>query len=234
MIDPGDVAVVIPAQNEASSIGLVLAAIPPAYARRVVVVDNGSTDATAQVAREGGATVISEPVPGYGRACLAGLRALASDPPRAVVFLDGDYSDHPEETPRVAGPVLAGQADLVIGSRVRGEREPGALTPQARFGNLLAVFLLRVLYGARFSDLGPFRAVSWQALQRLDMQDLDFGWTVEMQIKAAQRGLRCLEVPVSYRRRTGKSKISGTLRGSLAAGQKILWWIFKEARTRRA
>jgi glycosyltransferase involved in cell wall biosynthesis len=234
------VAVIIPALNEAASLGRVLADIPAAYRERVVVVDNGSTDDTAAVARAGGARVVPEPRRGYGAACLRGLAELsgtgepggsgaAVNPPAVVVFLDADYSDAPEEMGRVAEPVVLGEADLVVGSRVLGRREPGALAPQARFGNALATALIRVLFGTRFTDLGPFRAVSWDALERLRMADRDFGWTVEMQVRAAKLGLRCREVPVSYRRRIGTSKITGTVRGTLAAGWKILWVIFREA-----
>jgi len=220
---------VIPALNEEGSVGKVLAAIPEPYRRRVILADNGSSDRTREVAAAAGATVVSEPRRGYGAACLRGLAELAKDPPRLVVFLDADYSDHPEEMPAVAGPILEGRADLVIGSRVIGEREAGALTPQARFGNALATCLIRTIYGRRFTDLGPFRAVSWEALTRMRMADRDFGWTVEMQIKAAKLGLRSVEVPVSYRKRIGKSKVSGTVSGTLRAGHKILWLIFREA-----
>lgn len=229
MTAAGEAAVVIPAVDEERSIGRVIEAIPPEFRRRVVVADNGSADATAEVARRAGAVVVHEAQRGYGAACLRGLAALAADPPRVVVFLDGDLSDHPEEMPAVAGPVLAGEADLVIGSRVLGRRERGALTPQARFGNALATRLMRWIYGVRFTDLGPFRAVSWEALRRMEMADRDFGWTVEMQIKAAKLGLRCREVPVSYRKRIGRSKVSGTLAGSFLAGRKILWLIAREA-----
>lgn len=225
----GRVAVVIPALDEERSLGRVLADIPPPFRDRVLVVDNGSRDRTPEVARAGGATVVREPRRGYGAACLRGLAALAADPPHAVVFLDADYSDSPEEMDRVVGPVLRGEADLVVGSRVRGVRERGALAPQARFGNALATFLIRVLFGVRFTDLGPFRAVGWDALRDLGMRDRDYGWTVEMQVKAAKRGLRCLEVPVSYRKRIGRSKITGTVEGVVRAGTKILWTIFREA-----
>lgn len=221
--------VIIPAFDESASIALVLQAIPQGWVREVLVVDNGSTDDTACVAARCGATVIGEPRRGYGSACLAGIEELKrrSQPPEAVVFLDGDYSDHPEQLPEIVGPVLDGRADLVIGSRVLGRREPGALLPQARFGNWLASRLIRLLYGLRVSDLGPFRAVRWTTLLELDMADRDFGWTAEMQVKAARRGVRYLEVPASYRRRVGVSKITGTLSGTLRAGWKILYTVFR-------
>lgn len=219
-------AVIIPALNEAAAIGRVLAAIPE-WVDEVLVVDNGSTDATATVARKQGARVIWEPQRGYGAACLAGINALTT--PDIVVFLDGDYSDHPEEMDRLVDPLVRNNADLVIGSRVMGQRQPGALTPQARFGNWLACLLIRLIWQVRYSDLGPFRAIGFPALQLLNMQDRDYGWTVEMQIKAAARRLRILEVPVSYRPRVGQSKISGTLRGVLGAGTKILATIGREA-----
>ncbi len=221
--------VVIPALDEAGSIGRVIAAIPRDSLRRVVVVDNGSRDGTADVAARAGAQVIHEPARGYGSACLAGLAHLAADPPEVVVFLDADFSDHPEELPALVAPILAGGADLVIGSRVLGEAERGALAPQARYGNQLACALLRALYGQRYTDLGPFRAIRWSALESLDMRDRNFGWTVEMQLKAARAGLSIAEVPVRYRRRIGVSKITGTVRGTLGAGAKILWTIFRYA-----
>jgi glycosyltransferase involved in cell wall biosynthesis len=238
---------VIPARDEEASLPLVLADLarlrapaepggaPPApWLRRVVVADNGSRDGTARVAREGGAVVVEAPRAGYGSACLAGLAWLrAHDPPEVVAFLDADYSDHPEELPRVVAPLLAGKADLVIGSRVLGAREPGALLPQARAGNLVACLLIRLLYGHRFTDLGPFRAARWEALERLRMADPDFGWTAEMQVKALRHGLRVAEAPVSYRRRVGVSKITGTVRGTVLAGTKILWTVLRHA-VRRA
>jgi glycosyltransferase involved in cell wall biosynthesis len=199
--------------------------------REVVVVDNGSSDRTPEVARDAGATVIRESRKGYGSACLAGLAHLETRrrPPDVVVFLDADYSDHPDELPLLLEPIRDEQADLVIGSRTLGRREPGALLPQARFGNALAGWLVRLLYGVRFTDLGPFRAVRWRALDRLGMEDRDFGWTVEMQVKAARLGMTIREVPVSYRRRIGRSKISGTLAGSVRAGWKILYTIARHA-----
>jgi len=217
--------VVIPALNEEASLPLVLADLPRTV-RRVVVADNGSVDGTARVAREGGAEVAAAPRRGYGSACLAGLDHLRrTGPPDIVVFVDADYSDHPDELPSLVAPILAGEADLVIGSRVLGNRERGALLPQARAGNLVACLLIRLFYGHRFTDLGPFRAIRWDALERLEMADPNFGWTAEMQVKAVRRGLRCTEVPVSYRRRTGVSKITGTVSGTVRAGYKILWTV---------
>ncbi len=214
--------VVIPALNEERALPLVIRDVPRPPVRRVVVADNGSTDGTAEVARTAGAEVVREPEKGYGAACLRALAHLAADPPDVVVFLDGDRSDHPEELPRLLAPLRAG-ADLVIGSRTRGRRARGSLTPQQVAGNAVACVALRLLYGARYTDLGPFRAIRWEALQGLAMRDRNWGWTVEMQIKAAQQGLRYAEVPVSYRERIGESKVSGTVRGTLGASWKILW-----------
>ena len=221
------VSLVIPALNEERSLPLVLAALPPGLLAEVVVVDNGSTDATARVAREAGARVVSEPRRGFGRACLTGIAAL--ERPDVVAFIDADFSDHPEELPSVLAPILEGRADLVVGSRTTGRREAGALLPQAVFGNWLATTLVRWFWGVRFTDLGPFRAIAAPALRDLGMRDPDFGWTIEMQVKAAKRGLRCVEVPVSYRRRVGRSKITGTLSGTVRASIKILGTIFREA-----
>jgi glycosyltransferase involved in cell wall biosynthesis len=219
--------VVIPALNEEASIALVLADLPP-IVRLTVVVDNASTDATAAVAQAAGARVVVESRRGYGSACLAGIAALhGGDPPDILVFLDADYSDHPDELPALIEPILDGRADLVIGSRVLGAREPGALLPQARFGNWLASRLIRLFYGLKVSDLGPFRAIRWPTLMRLGMVDRDFGWTAEMQVKAARERCRYFEVPVSYRKRVGVSKITGTIGGSIRAGWKILYTIFR-------
>ena len=220
--------VVIPAFNEEQSLPRVLADLPRSLVRRVVVVDNNSSDATEKVAGEGGAMVVFEGVPGYGSACLAGLEHLRlNDPPDIVVFVDADYSDHPDELPRLVTPILEDRADLVIGSRILGQRERRALLPQARAGNAVACTLIRLLYRHRYTDLGPFRAVRWHLLEQLSMSDPDFGWTAEMQVKALRHGLRVVEVPVSYRRRIGGSKITGTLRGTILAGYKILWTVFR-------
>ncbi len=223
--------VVIPALNEEASLPQVLAALPHPPVRRAVVADNGSTDATARVAREGGALVVEATRRGYGSACLVGLAYLrAHDPPDIVVFIDADFSDHPEELPLVVAPILADSADVVIGSRVLGRRERGALLPQARAGNLVACLLIRLLYRHRYTDLGPFRAIRWDALERIGMSDPNFGWTAELQVKALRAGLRVVEVPVSYRKRVGVSKITGTIRGTLAAGYKILWTVLRYSR----
>jgi len=223
--------VVIPALNEEAALPRVLAEIPD-FVRRVVVADNGSTDRTAEVARAAGATVVSEPERGYGAACLRALAVLKADPPQVVVFLDGDHSDHPAEMSALVEPIARDEADLVIGSRVLGKLEPGALTPQQRAGNFIASRMLRLLYGVRYTDLGPFRAIRYVSLQQLGMSDRDYGWTVEMQIKAAVARLRHTEVPVSYRKRIGESKISGTLRGTLGASSKIISVLLRHVRPR--
>ncbi|MEK7316623.1 MAG: glycosyltransferase family 2 protein [Candidatus Eisenbacteria bacterium] len=219
---PSRVAAVIPALNEEASIGLVLMDLPRSLVERVVVCDNGSTDGTARVARSGGAMVVEEPRRGYGAACLRALAALEADPPAIVLFLDADRSDDGAEAASLLAPILEGRADFVIGSRALGDAEPGSLTPAQRFGNRLAAALLRRFYGVWATDLGPFRAIRWEVLRSLGMSDRDFGWTIEMQVKAARRGVRTVEVPVRYRRRIGRSKISGTIRGTFLAGSKIL------------
>lgn len=217
---------IIPAFNEEKAIGLVLAALP-AWVDCVVVADNGSTDRTGIVAQTFGATVVRVDERGYGAACLGGLGVL----PRVdvIVFLDGDFSDYPEQMHMLVDPIVAGRANMVIGSRVKGEAERGALTPQQRFGNWLATKLIWWIWSVSYTDLGPFRAIDSDALQRLGMTDRTFGWTVEMQIKAAQHGLAVMERPVRYRRRIGVSKISGTLQGTVSAGVRILTWILREA-----
>ena len=225
------ISVIIPAHNEAKAIGLVLAEIPAGLVREVVVVDNNSTDNTSAAARAAGATVLHEARPGYGYACLTGMTYVFGQPqseqPDIVVFLDGDHSDFPEQMPELLAPLLAGAADMVIGSRALGEREKGSLLPQQRFGNWLAARLLRLRYGGTVTDLGPFRAILAPALLALHMEDKTYGWTVEMQVKAARQGLRTVEVPVRYRKRIGTSKVSGTVRGTIGAGYKILWTIFR-------
>ncbi len=220
--------VIIPVYNEEESLPLVLRDLPSVG--RVIVVDNGSTDRSGEFARRLGTAVVCEPRRGYGSACLAGISAvqsgaLSAEAPEVVVFLDGDFSDHPDQLPELVEPILAGEVDFVVGSRMRGDREPGAMLPQALFGNRLACFLMWLFWGARFTDLGPFRAISWDALQRLGMSDQNFGWTVEMQIKATVAKLRTREIPVRYRRRIGTSKISGTISGTFKAGYKILYTI---------
>ena len=235
--------VVIPALDEEQALPRVLAEIPrapfetPAHdgaaltaqVRRVVVADNGSRDRTAAVARAAGADVVSEPRRGYGAACLRALALLRDDPPDVVVFIDGDYSDHPAELPLLLAPIARDEAELVIGSRTAGRRQAGSLTPQQRVGNAIACRALWHLYRVRYTDLGPFRAIRWSTLQQLGMADQDYGWTVEMQVKAARRGVRHAEVPVSYRRRIGESKVSGTIRGTLGASRKILWLLARHA-----
>ena len=220
--------VIIPAFNEARSIGQVIGDIPE-HVEEVVVVNNASTDETEHNARAAGATVLREARQGYGWACLRGIEYAKTQQPEIVVFLDGDYSDHPNEMDRLLAPILADEADFVVGSRMTGDREPGALLPQALWGNRLACGLMRLIWRARFTDLGPFRAIRFPALLALDMRDTTYGWTVEMQIKAVRAGLRCAEVPVSYRRRIGVSKITGTVSGTVKASAKILWTIGRYA-----
>lgn len=241
--------VIIPARNEQLSIGLVLADLPKVA--KVIVVNNGSNDATALVACNGGANVVDEEIAGYGRACRSGLYALlrmirqcrreARDNDSSevgsdsvlnveyVVFLDADYSDHPELLAKLVEPIHCGRADFVLGSRLLGDREPGAMPIQSILGNKLACFLMRVIWRGRYTDLGPFRAIRYESLKKLQMKDTNFGWTIEMQIKAMQHGLRTIEVPVPYRRRIGASKISGTVLGTFRAGYKILYTIGKYA-----
>ena len=224
-----EVAAVIPALNEEAALPLVLNAIPRALVGRVVVADNGSTDRTIEVALEHGAEVVHEAERGYGAACLKALAHLSAAPPAIVVFLDGDYSDHPEEIHLLVEPIVSRDAEMVIGSRTLGRRERGALSLQQRVGNAIACGALRLLYRARYTDLGPFRAIRWDTLEALGMEDRNYGWTVEMQIKASRRGVSHREVPVSYRRRIGASKVSGTIRGSIGAGAKILWLLGRYA-----
>jgi glycosyltransferase involved in cell wall biosynthesis len=217
---------IIPALNEEPAIGLTLERVPRALYREIIVADNGSRDRTAEIARHSGATVVTEPERGYGSAC---LRALANLPSEAeiIVFMDADSSDNPSEAGLLLEPILQGRADFVLGSRTLGKAEKGSLQPHQRFGNELATFLIRLLFGHRYTDLGPFRAIRLDALQKLHMQDRNYGWTIEMQIKAVQHRLRIEEIPVSYRNRIGVSKVSGNLKASVLAGMKILWTVFR-------
>ena len=221
--------VVIPVYNEEDSIGLVLDDIPSDLVRDVIVCNNGSRDRTAEVAAAKGATVVTEPRKGYGSACLKGLEhiRLKDIRPDIVVFIDGDYSDYPEEMSALIKPIIHEEADLVIGSRATGEMEKGSMTPQQVFGNWLETNLIRLFFGYTFTDLGPFRAIKYRSLCEIDMKDRDFGWTVEMQVKAAKLKMKTREIPVRYRRRVGVSKVSGTVKGTILAGHKILWTIFK-------
>ena len=220
------IAVIIPAFNEARSIGQVVAALPKKV-DQIIVADNASTDATAKIAREHGAVVVHEKRKGYGYACLKGMAFLEDDPPEIVVFLDGDYSDYPEDLETLVDPILKEAVVFSLGARDKKLRERGALTPQQVFGNGLACFLMRWLYKSRFTDLGPFRAIRWETLQSLEMQDKTYGWTVEMQLKILRRKLPYIEIPVRYRKRIGVSKVSGTVKGTLMAGYKIITWIGK-------
>lgn len=221
--------VIIPVLNEERSIGKVLEAIPAHLQATVIVADNGSRDNTKEIALKHKAIVTEEPERGYGATCLRALQEAKRHNPDIVVFLDGDYSDYPEEMPILLQPILEQGYDMVIGSRITGIHQKGALLPQAVFGNWLSTWLIRLLWNYQFTDLGPFRAVTWQALQHMQMQDRNFGWTVEMQIRAAQLKLRSCEVPVSYRKRIGTSKVTGTIRGSVMAGIIILRTIGKHA-----
>ena len=203
--------------------------IPKHLIREIIVCNNNSTDRTAEVATQAGATVVFQPLKGYGNACLKGMEYIARKvtPPDIVVFIDGDYSDHPEELSLLIAPITEGVADMVIGSRALGAREAGSMTPQQVFGNWLATYLIRLFFKYTFTDLGPFRAIRYDKLLEINMIDKNFGWTVEMQVKAAKKKLRCTEIPVTYRRRIGVSKVSGTVKGTVLAGYKIILTIFK-------
>ena len=223
--------VIIPAYNEEHSVAKVIAAIDKDLIREVVVVDNNSKDATAKNAQQAGAVVLKETKQGYGAACLKGMAylKLKSTQPQVVVFIDADYSDYPEEMQQLIDPIVNDDVDLVIGSRATGNRENGSMAPQQIFGNWLATRLIKIIYGVQFTDLGPFRAMKWNKLLSLNMEDQTYGWTVEMQLKAAKQKMKCTEVPVNYRRRIGVSKISGTVKGTILAGYKIIHTIFKYA-----
>ena len=220
--------VIIPAFNESQSIGEVLSDIDKSLVRNIYVVDNNSSDDTAQKALQNGAIVLKEPVSGYGKACLKGLLTInnVNEKPDAIIFLDGDYSDYPNQADLLVKELMKG-FDLVIGSRATGKREKGSMTIPQLFGNWLATKLIRLKYGFNYTDLGPFRIIRYDALKMIKMEDEDFGWTVEMQIKALKHKLKISEVPVDYRKRIGKSKISGTIRGVVMAGYKIIFTILK-------
>lgn len=223
-----NIKVIIPAFNEERSIDKVINDIPEIVSE-VIVVDNNSSDTTASVARNTGATVLSENKQGYGYACLKGMDYIANqdEKPIIVVFLDGDYSDYPEELTKIVQPIIDGAVDFVVGARIREWREKGAMTPQQVFGNWLATYLMKLFFRAKFSDLGPFRAIKYKQLIALGMEDKTYGWTVEMQLKVIKRKIKYTEIPVRYKNRIGQSKVSGTIKGSILAGIKILTWIFK-------
>jgi len=223
-----NIKVIIPAYNEADSIAHVIHEIP-AIVSEIIVVNNNSSDETAATAEKAGATVLTETKKGYGYACLCGMQYVAqqTDKPDIIVFIDGDYSDYPEELTKLVHPIIDQNIDFVIGSRDKELREPGSMTPQQVFGNWLATSLMKLLFRATFTDLGPFRAIKYDKLLALEMEDKTYGWTVEMQLKALKRRMTYIEVPVHYKKRIGVSKVSGTVKGSIFAGIKILGWIFK-------
>jgi len=221
------ISVIIPAYNEEHSIAKVVNDIPRNIVEHVIVVNNNSTDSTVEVAKKAGAIVLDEPRRGYGWACLKGIAHSKTLNTEIVVFLDGDYSDYPQEMYLLVNPILNEDIDVVIGSRALGNMQRGAMQVQQIFGNWLATSLIKLIYKYEFTDLGPFRAIKYDKLVEIDMQDVDFGWTVEMQVKAAKMKLKCIEVPVKYRKRIGVSKVSGTIKGTILAGHKILWTIFK-------
>lgn len=223
------IVVIIPAFNEENAVGIVIREIPKHLVAEIIVVNNNSNDQTAQIAKEAGATVLNENRQGYGWACLKGIDYCKQQNilPDIVVFMDADHSDYPEEMPRLIKPIIEQNFDMVIGSRALGKRERGSMTPQQIFGNWLATNLIKIFYRVTYTDLGPFRAITFEKLIAMKMQDTTYGWTVEMQLKAAKMKLKVVEVPVNYRSRIGVSKVSGTLKGTIMAGYKILSWIFK-------
>lgn len=220
--------VIIPAYNEADSIAKVIKDIPE-IVNEIIVVSNTSTDDTEINAKQAGATVLTENQKGYGYACLKGLDYISKQEvkPDIIVFLDGDYSDYPEELTKLVKPIIEDDIDFVIGARIKALREPHSMTPQQIFGNWLATSLMKLMFSAKFTDLGPFRAIKYQKLLDMHMEDKTYGWTVEMQLKALRQKLTYIEVPVNYKQRIGVSKVSGTVKGSIFAGFKILSWIFK-------
>lgn len=228
LLDP-DIRVIIPAFNEQNAVGLVIDEIPKDLVSEIIVVDNGSTDDTYEQAKSRGATTLREPLRGYGNACLRGLQHIEESEakPDVVVFLDGDHSDFPEQLGKLTTPIVENESDLVIGSRALGKKEKGSMTPQQVVGNWLATTLIKLFYGVKYTDLGPFRAIRYSCLQTIEMQDKTYGWTVEMQLKAAKLNLRVQDVPVDYRQRIGVSKVSGTVKGTIGAGYKIIYTIFK-------
>lgn len=224
-----NIVVIIPAFNEENAIGNVLKDIPKSIVREVIVVNNNSNDATKDIAAANGAIVLDEPVQGYGNACLRGVNYIRqmNPKPEIVVFIDADYSDHPEEMPKLVAPIINEDYDMVIGSRALGVKERGAMTPQQVYGNIIATRMMKWLYGVTYTDLGPFRAIRYDALMEIGMKDRTYGWTVEMQLKAAKLKMKVTEVPVNYRKRIGFSKISGTIKGTFMAGYKIIATILK-------
>ncbi|GHV06589.1 MAG: glycosyltransferase family 2 protein [Sediminibacterium sp.] len=224
-----NIKVIIPAYNEEGSIALVVKALPKQLCNEIIVTDNNSNDNTTNAAKLAGATVLFEKKPGYGAACLKAIDYVRQTGGcDIVVFIDGDFSDHPEEMEKIIAPIIAGDADMVIGSRIKALRERGSMTPQQVFGNWLAVTLIKLFMGRQYTDLGPFRAITWNALEKINMIDTNYGWTVEMQVKAIKHKLRYKEVPVRYRNRAaGYSKVSGSIKGSILAGYKIIKTIFK-------
>ena len=221
--------VIIPAYNEEASIGAVVSDIPKELVRNIIVCENNCADNTVEVAKAAGAIVVSQPLKGYGNACLKGMEYVSNSEvhPDIVVFLDGDYSDHPEQMIELVAPIIEEDYDFVIASRALGQLEKGAMMPQQVFGNWLATTLIKLFYKVTFTDLGPFRAIKYDKLLDINMEDKTFGWTVEMQVKASKLKMKCLEIPALYRKRIGISKVSGTIRGTILAGHKILWTIFK-------
>ncbi|MCT4580536.1 MAG: glycosyltransferase family 2 protein [Flavobacteriales bacterium] len=226
------IVVIIPAFNEENSVGKVVRDIPKDWVKEIIVANNNSNDLTPINAKKAGAIVVDEPIQGYGNACLKGMAYLVENniKPDIVVFLDADYSDYPEQLIDLVQPIINDGVDMVIGSRALGKKEKSSMTPQQIFGNWLATFLIKLIYGVEFTDLGPFRAIRYDRLLTIDMKDRTYGWTVEMQVKAAKLKMKCTELPVDYRVRIGKSKVSGTLKGTIMAGYKIITTIFKYSR----